>query len=140
MEVPDSVAASVVWRNEKLFGIVATRRGDGAAAALEVPSDRAGDFNSLNLEAIFRNAMMLDRLVQWALLEAKCGKDEWLEHRALRDGAIPAELGSLRCLGRAAFGVDIGEFTLPLRRCLNCDRVLRGGKIYGFPVIGNFED
>lgn len=115
-ESRDSVVASVVWRLEELYRIILVRRSDGGMALVEVPDELHRDFVGFRRDAVVRNGIALEAIVRWALPDAKYSLEEEMGKAGLRDGATPAELGSVRRFSALAVGVDIGEYELLHRR------------------------
>ena len=77
--------------------------------------------------------------VAWALPDIEFGNDWEFAKLALRDGATPSELGSIRRFGALGVGVDLGEFevsdrTLLMWISLVPTRPRRAGSSAGGPV------
>jgi hypothetical protein len=106
----DSVIASVAWRNEELYRVVLLRRSDGAMSLVEIPRDVRNGMRFFDSDAVKQRAVQFFRLVEWALRSAQFVLPSEFGREAMRDGATPAELGSIRRLARKAVGVDLGEF------------------------------
>jgi len=108
--VKDSVIASVAWRNEELYRVVLLRRSDGAVALVEIPRDVRDGMRFFDSDAVKLRAAQFFRLVDSGLRSVEFVRPSEFEREAVRDGATPAELGSIRQLARKAVGVDLGEF------------------------------
>jgi hypothetical protein len=108
--VKDSVIASVAWRNEELYRVVLLRRSDGAVALVEIPRDVRDGMRFFDSDAVKLRAAQFFRLVDWGLRSVEFVRPSEFGREAVRDGATPAELGSIRRLARKAVGVDLGEF------------------------------
>ena len=115
----DSAVASVVWKKERLDGILMVPRSDAFVSALEIPANIRNDLRSLDREAVARNAMALQLAVVWALPDIEFSSVKGFGASPLRDGASPAEFGAIRHFAPRIVGVDIGEFQLPIRRMFN---------------------
>jgi len=113
--VLDRIVATVAWSAKGLLGIVLTRRSDSAMGHLPVPEDLRDDLRAFDREAVLHHGQDLRKAVAWALPEVPFELDA-VGPYGLRDGATPAELGTLRRFDLKAVGVDIGEFDLPDRR------------------------
>jgi len=115
----DSVIASVAWRKEELYRIALIRRSDAGVALLEIPRDVRDGMRFFDSDAVKMRAALFARLVSCALRNIEFQKPGEFGMEAVRDGATPAELGSIRRLARQVVGVDLGEFELPDGPLLN---------------------
>jgi len=116
--VLDRIVATVAWSAKGLLGIVLVRRSDSAMGHLPVPEDLRDDLRAFDREAVLHHGQDLRQAVAWALPEARFELDA-VGPYCLRDGATPAELGTLRRFDLKAVGVDIGEFDIPDPRCFH---------------------
>ncbi len=109
----ETAVATVAWWLNELLAIVLIRRSDTAMAFVEVPEPLRSDLVQFNRDAVIEHADSLRQAVLWSLPDASFVIDDDIGAKSLRDGATPAELGSIRRFQTAAIGVDIGEFPLP---------------------------
>ena len=100
---------------DELFGILLVRRSDGALAFVEVPEEARRNLRMFGRNAVVRSGVTLQEAVRWALPDADFQVDDEIGTPPLWDGATPAGLGSIRLFQATAFGIDIGEFELPVR-------------------------
>jgi hypothetical protein len=111
----DTVVATVTWWLNELLAIVLIRRKDCGMAFTEIPEALLSDLVRLDREAVLHHGEALRQAVIWFLPGAIFVVDDEVGASSLRDGATPAELGSIRRFQTQAIGIDIGEFDLPER-------------------------
>ena len=106
----DTVVVSVYWGNENSYRIALIRRSDAATAFVDIPQELRGEFARFDRDMVLLRAGELGIAVAWALPDIEFRSDWEFAKLALRDGATPSELGSIRRFGALGVGVDLGEF------------------------------
>jgi hypothetical protein len=114
----DTVVVSVYWGRENSYRIALIRRSDAATAFVDIPHELRGEFAKFDRDMVLLRAGELGIAVAWALPDIEFRNDWEFAKLALRDGATPSELGSIRRFGALAVGVDLGEFEVPDRALL----------------------
>lgn len=111
----DTVVVSVVWRHEESYRIALIRRSDAATAFVDIPGELRSELARFDRDMVLVRAGELGIAVAWALPDIVFRADWEFAKVALRDGATPSELGSIRRFGTLGVGVDLGEYEVPDR-------------------------
>ena len=114
----DTVVVSIYWGNENSYRIALIRRSDAATAFVDIPQELRGEFARFDRDMVLLRAGELGIAVAWALPDIEFRNDWEFAKLALRDGATPSELGSIRRFGALGVGVDLGEFEVSDRTLL----------------------
>jgi hypothetical protein len=109
----DTVVVSVVWRHVDSYRITLIRRNDAATAFVDIPEELRGELARFDRDMVLLRACELGIAVAWALPDTVFKTDWEFAKAALRDGATPSELGSIRRFGTLGIGVDLGEYEVP---------------------------
>ena len=92
----DTVVVSVYWGHENSYRIALIRRSDAATAFVDIPQELRGEFARFDRDMVLLRAGELGIAVAWALPDIEFRNDWEFAKLALRDGATPSELGSIR--------------------------------------------
>jgi hypothetical protein len=114
----DTVVVSVYWGRENSYRIALIRRSDAATAFVDISQELRGEFAKFDRDMVLLRAGELGIAVAWALPDIEFRNDWKFAKLALRDGATPSELGSIRRFGALGVGIDLGEFEVPDRALL----------------------
>ena len=114
----DTVVVSVFGEMRTHIALRSIRRSDAATAFVDIPQELRGEFARFDRDMVLLRAGELGIAVAWALPDIEFGNDWEFAKLALRDGATPSELGSIRRFGALGVGVDLGEFEVSDRTLL----------------------
>ena len=106
----DWATASVCWQKDAVY-IVLVRRSDAALGFVDLPDAAAPLLPYFSVEAVVENEAMLRAAVTAALPSLVFEDDRG---GASAPGPCPAVLGKVRRFKDRLFGVDIGEFEVPV--------------------------